>query len=84
MLWGPKRLKLNSTGQTGPAQADRRSFGFVFCRVSLKLIILINLITEDKYLGVTSILYFWHAMFLFIVSFIYHLLLFYNIEKIQI
>ena len=41
------------TGQTGPTQADRRSFGFVLCRVSLKLMTLINLITEDKYLGVT-------------------------------
>ena len=35
------------TGQTGPAQADRRCFGFVLCRVSLKLMTLINLITKD-------------------------------------
>ena len=55
---GPKPTKqvqpvrpVVSTGQTGPAQADRRSFGFVLCRVSLKLMTLINLITEDKYLG---------------------------------
>ena len=61
MTWGPStRFSLvrpvrpvATTGQTGPAQAERRSFGFVLCRVSLKLMTLTDLITEDKYLGVT-------------------------------
>ena len=48
---GPKRLTsvrpVAETGQTGPAQADRGCFGFVLCRVSLKLMTLINLITID-------------------------------------
>ena len=51
---GPKRLTsvrpvrpVTETGQTGPAQADMRYFGFVLCRVSLKLMTLINLINKD-------------------------------------
>ena len=35
------------TGQTGPGQADRKCFWFVLYRVSLKLITLIDLITEE-------------------------------------
>ena len=35
------------TGQTGPGQADRKCFWFVLYRVSLKLMTLIDLITED-------------------------------------
>ena len=50
---GSKTVETGSIGQTGLAQADRRNFNFVLCRVSLKLMTLINLITEDKYLGIT-------------------------------
>ena len=60
MLWGPKQLTsvrpvrpVAETGQTGPAQADRRCFGFAPCHVSLKLMNSINLITKDEHLGVT-------------------------------
>ena len=54
MMWAQKRLAqvrpvrlVACNGQTGPAQADRRCFGFVLCRVSLKLMTSINLITKD-------------------------------------
>jgi len=54
MMWAQKRLAqvrpvrpVAETGQTGPAQADRRCFSFVLCRVSLKLMILTNLISKD-------------------------------------
>ena len=61
MMWVQKRLAqvrpvrpVACTGQTGPAQADRRCFGFALCvlvfalcRVSLKLMTSINLITKD-------------------------------------
>ena len=54
MMWAQKRLAqvrpvrpVAETGQTGPVQADWRCFGFILCCVSLKLITLIDLITED-------------------------------------
>ena len=54
MMWAQKRLAqvrpvrpVACTGQTGPAQADRRCFGFAPCHVSLKLMNSINLITKD-------------------------------------
>ena len=54
MMWGPKRLNrvqpvrpVVPTGQTGLAQADKRNFGSVICRVSLKLMAMISLITVD-------------------------------------
>ena len=54
MMWAKKRLAqvrpvrpVTCTDQTGPAQADRRCFGFALCRVSSKLMTSINLITKD-------------------------------------
>ena len=54
MMWAQKQFAqvrpvrpIACTGQTGPAQADRRCFGFVLYRVSLKLMTLINFITKD-------------------------------------
>ena len=54
MMWAQKRFAqvrpvrpVACTGQTGPAQADRRCFGFALCRVSLKLMTSISLIAKD-------------------------------------
>ena len=54
MMWAKKRLAqvrpvrpVACICQTGSAQADRRCFGFVLCRVSLKLMTSINLIAKD-------------------------------------
>ena len=54
MMWAQKQFAqvrpvrpIACTGQTGPAQADRRCFGFVLCRVSLKLMTLFNLIIQN-------------------------------------
>ena len=54
MMWGPKRLKqvqpvrpFAPTGQTGPAQIDRKIFGLVIYRVCLKLMTMLNLIIGD-------------------------------------
>ena len=53
-MWGPKWFKqvqpvrpVTPTGQTGPAQIDRKSFGLVIYRVRLKLITMLNLIIGD-------------------------------------
>ena len=51
---GPKSTKqvepvrpVAPTGQTGPAQADRSSFDLWVCHVSLNLMTMIKLTTED-------------------------------------